>query len=559
MGMKNYPRKILFAFKPTLLLLIAANVIYRLSVVQFSCLLGNSLNIAQNGDIADFFNFFMHIAVIMAVLIISLFCANLVETRYQCKISAKAKNMLFSGILDNNMAFFQEKKVSELSSALINSVGIIEQNYFSAFTSIIGACIALIISLAAILNINALILIFVLTASLLPIAVPAFTQKKMKQKMAEYSNELEIYTGCVKDYLAGRDTFKIYGSGDIIAAEHYKRGESLGIKKMKSDLYSDYIGNLITLSSFLIIIGALVFGMFLSIRGLLSVGDVFAISFISNGVSGPLSGLSGYIPRIKSVKDILDRYSSLIPDICSDEARAALPAGIEYSVRLADLSLKLDNTPILKNISYEFKKGEKYAIIGGSGSGKSTLIKTILGYYPGYTGDIFINGNVIKKGQSIFSEVSFIPQETTLFQATLRDNLTLFSQEVSDGSIYEAINQVQLTETIKLMPQGLLTQVSEDGKNFSGGEKQRIAIARALLKGIYFFILDEATSALDEQNYIKIETMLLSLPEVTIISVTHRLDKDILSMYDEILVMHNGEIVDRGSVESLIDTGKYQF
>ena len=190
----------------------------------------------------------------------------------------------------------------------------------------------------------------------------------------------------------------------------------------------------------------------------------------------------------------------------------------------------------MKQVSAVFEKGKKYAIIGKSGSGKSTLLKLLAGYYPPLDGDICTDGNT-----ALPDDVAMIHQNTFLFQDSLRNNLTMW-QPYTEQEIREAAGKAGLGELIAGLPQGLDTLVEENGNNFSGGECQRIAIARALLSGKKILLMDEATSALDEQTANAVERSILSLADVTCISVTHRLTPETRKQYTAVFTMDAGQL-----------------
>ena len=190
----------------------------------------------------------------------------------------------------------------------------------------------------------------------------------------------------------------------------------------------------------------------------------------------------------------------------------------------------------LKNISFEVNKGELVAIIGKSGSGKSTLLKLLAGYYPEFEGEICTD-----EIAALPDRLAMIHQKTFLFNDSVRNNLTLW-KSYTENEISEVIKKAGLKEVMEHLPQGLDTIIEENGSNFSGGECQRLAIARALLSGKDILLMDEATSALDEQTANDVENSILSLENITCISVTHRLSRENMKKYSAVLKMDNGEL-----------------
>ena len=211
------------------------------------------------------------------------------------------------------------------------------------------------------------------------------------------------------------------------------------------------------------------------------------------------------------------------------------------------------NKETIKSISFKVKKGEKLAIVGPSGCGKSTLLKLMAGIYRPQKGKIYAWGVDINEWDinSLRSKIGLINQDVYLFSSNVVNNL-VFDDSHNNSDINEALKSAQLLEFIDRLPKGLDTIIEENGGNVSGGEKQRIGLARALIKKSPLILLDEATSALDLNTEEKINKYLLSLSnEYTVITVTHRLYS--VKEYDRIIVIENGEIVEEGKHQELID------
>jgi len=215
---------------------------------------------------------------------------------------------------------------------------------------------------------------------------------------------------------------------------------------------------------------------------------------------------------------------------------------------------------VLKNVNYSFKKGGKYAIIGGSGSGKSTLLKLVMGYYDDYLGELIVGNSEIRdvNRESLYGSLSMIHQNVFLLDDTLRNNITL-DNPYTDQEFESAVTSAKLLDVIDALPNGSLSRVGEGGNTLSGGEKQRVAIARALIKGCEVMILDEAMASLDNETAYEIENALLTNESLTCIFVTHRYNKELLQKYDGILVMKKGELVESGTFDDLYDQKGYFY
>ena len=211
-----------------------------------------------------------------------------------------------------------------------------------------------------------------------------------------------------------------------------------------------------------------------------------------------------------------------------------------------------ENKEVLHGLNYRFQEGKKYAVVGGSGSGKTTLIRLLMGYYSEYTGGIYFDGVCLDDidRQSLYQHVAMIHQKVFLFEDTIRNNITMF-QDCPDEQVWQAIHDAGLTQVVERMGHGLDSMVEENGRNLSGGEQQRIAIARAFARGTEVMLVDEATASLDPQTASQINQVLLEKEGLTLIAITHRTNQELLEAYDEVLVLEQGKLLEHGSYESL--------
>lgn len=214
------------------------------------------------------------------------------------------------------------------------------------------------------------------------------------------------------------------------------------------------------------------------------------------------------------------------------------------NMKVEGVSFKYNNTKVFEKVSFAIKKGEILGIEGSSGCGKSTLLKLIMRFFEPEAGEILINGYSLNEinTKSLRNQIGYVNQTTVLFIGTLRENLIIANPNASDEQLMEACEKASIAEYIRSLPKGLDTQVSELGDNFSGGERQRIGIARCFLSEAKLILLDEPTSNLDSQNEaIILKSMKEAKDDRTIILVSHR--KSTLGICDRIISFENGTVV----------------
>ena len=203
------------------------------------------------------------------------------------------------------------------------------------------------------------------------------------------------------------------------------------------------------------------------------------------------------------------------------------------------MSLRLGGKPIIDNFSYTFRKNHKYLLTGENGCGKSTLLSVIAGLYRAYDGQVLYDGVELKNldSEKLSEVVTLVSQEPYLFNDTLRNNISLYG-DYSDEEILAVMHKCKLDRMFEALPDGLDTIISGNGVNFSGGEKQKINLARALLHDRKVFLLDEISSNLDAESTEQIENIVLDIEDKLVISVTHKLSEEMRSRYDEIVTLY---------------------
>tara|TARA_R110001592_G_scaffold238227_2_gene497773 strand:+ start:71075 stop:72862 length:1788 start_codon:yes stop_codon:yes gene_type:complete len=293
--------------------------------------------------------------------------------------------------------------------------------------------------------------------------------------------------------------------------------------------------------------------------GRMTLGDFVLVNAFMMQIFLPLNFLGFVYREIKSSMANIERMFELLKTEAKvqDEKHAKELSVSEGKIEFKKVSFAYDEErPILKDFSFSLEPGEKVAIVGSSGAGKSTLAKLVFRFYDVTQGDILIDGQSIKAitQHSLRQAIGVVPQDSVLFNDTLIENVRYGRPDASDEDVKRAIQMAHLQEFVDSLPKAYETQVGERGLKLSGGEKQRVAIARTILKQPAILVFDEATSSLDSRSERSVMNAIEAVSKgKTSIVIAHRLSTVVNS--DRILVLEKGQIVEQGSHDRLLALG----
>ena len=497
-------------------------------------------------------------AILMGAVVIFVYAGlNFISLRLRNKlvrqIMSRYKNKVFKSILDRDYREFSKEKSGKFISILTENMKKIEQDYLHQYFNISKNISLMIFSLVAMFIGNWFLTLLVIIASIIPMMISGF----IGQKSASLQNSSMIadqkYLAKVKDILAGFLVIKSFNVKEAIGQDYKNESEKLDeiyFIKGKFDVLSNVISQLSGMIVFLVAFGG---GMYLVFGGHTTIGSVTAIVQLVNFVVMPLNEIGMGMSKFREgqatlnsfeVKDVIELQTGKMKEYFDDV----------ISFSNVDFSYPNAEEKIFNNLSLQIKKGEKIAIVGMSGSGKSTLLNLLLRFYDVTSGYISIDNQDLQtiSSESLYNLMTIVQQDVYIFDDTLKANITL-SQSFTEDDIKKAVQQSGLESYILENELGLQTLCGENGSNLSGGERQRLSIARALIRKTPILLLDEATSSLDNKITTEIENSILEIQDLTVLVVTHKLNKSMLKKYNRILFMKNGVIVEDGSFDNLMD------
>ncbi len=297
----------------------------------------------------------------------------------------------------------------------------------------------------------------------------------------------------------------------------------------------------------------MLFGVFLVYDGKITIGYLVTANMLTNFVISPCRQVSDAYAKLKSSRIVKDKIEAAM----NQEAEASGTDGIDHidRIRIEHLNFaypKAEN-PALCDVSLDIRNGEKIALVGSSGSGKSTIAKILYRYFENYQGEVLVNDRPLGSLslESYYQKAAMIPQTPFLFSDSIYNNLCLY-QNFSDDEVKTAVRLSGLESFIRDQPEGWDTVLSENGRNLSGGQAQRIAMARAILRRCDFMLVDEATSSLDVATTCQVMDNLLDL-DCTVIMITHDIFGDYMKRFDRIYYLEQGKVKEQGTFDRLMD------
>ena len=538
--------------KVLLLFTILTRIIASLGYVFMAVLLQKLLDIAVEKNMQQFIPMVLFSIFYFVMLGIFLYLQSLLSKRITCKIIKQIRTDVFKGIVSQSMGDFGKRNTADYLSIITNDVKMIEDNFLLPFFEVVQYTVIFISSFVLMIYFDVIVTIVVFVAITLMFLVPSLLGKELEKRQNTLSSQLADFTTKLKDILSGFEIIKSYSMKQYVIQKFDKENsDTIHTKYSVDKLFALNEG----LSSFLALMVQIVV-LFLSayfiITERITVGTLLGMVQVSSNLANPLIMIFTNIPKIKSIQPIIEKLT-VLSKYELNEVPKKQSATFNSVVSISNLSFAYEKqNRVLDKINLHIEKGKKYVIVGKSGCGKTTLVKLLAGYYTEYSGKILYDNTDLSmmNENDIVQLSSIIHQNIYMFNESVYDNICLH-EDYSKESIDKAVKASGLNDVIEKLPEGLLYEAGENGSNLSGGQKQRIAVARALIRNKPILILDEGTSAIDMQTAYDIENHLLKIEGLTIITITHNLKKELLELYDNIIYMENGEIIERGTFEEL--------
>ena len=457
-----------------------------------------------------------------------------------------------------NLAAFRRESVSDYLSGFSNDLNIIETDYLKSQFEIVINMVALVGSALMMLWYSPIMAIIATAFCALPVLTAIFTGNKLENAEKQVSAKNAGFLAALRDALSGFSIMKSFQAEKEIAKIVGQSNRQAEDAKCRKEKFSTILYMLGAVASVTAQLGTFLAGGALSLSGyVITPGKPVAFLDLTGLFIMGIRTLPALLAKHKAALALIDKLAVALEENAEDHG-VKLVEPLQQKIELSHLYFAYEpEKPVLKDISYTFKMGKSYAIVGSSGSGKSTLLNLLLGS-DSYEGEILFDGQRLRdiSSKSLCDAISIIHQNVFVFNASIQDNITMFKKFPKE-QVDEAIQLSGLSGLVSEKGEHYLC--GENGCNLSGGEKQRISIARSLMRKSQILLADEATAALDAETAYQVSNAILNLTGMTRIVVTHALDGNLLRRYDSILTMKAGKIVEAGSFEQLMEQNRTAF
>jgi ABC-type multidrug transport system fused ATPase/permease subunit len=534
-------------------------VLSSLTTLVFPALIGELLDSATNGSL-DKINQ-------LGLILILIFLVNAVFSYFRIylfavvtqKTLALLRQTTYNHLIKLPMSFFSSRRVGELNSRISADISLLQDTFTTTLAQFVRQVITIVGGITLLTIISPRLTVFML--ALIPVvAIVARIFGTFIRKLSKKAQTIVAESNTIVE-----ETLQAIASVKAFANEAYeifrykqKTDEVIDVS-LKSARWRGLFVSFIMFALFGSIIGVVWYGVYLINQGAgLSTGDLLKFVLYSVFIGGSISGVADLYSDIQrsigateNLLDILDETTE--PLSLKEYAKSEEFKGVVSFQNVSFSYPSRKDLIVLKDITFDVKKGEQVALVGPSGAGKSTISALLLRFYDPSGGRILIDGKDARKYDltALRGNMAIVPQEVLLFGGTIRENIEYGKPGATEKEILLAAEQANAMEFISSFPEGLETLVGERGIQLSGGQRQRIAIARAILKNPAILILDEATSSLDSENERLVQEALEKLMEGrTSFVIAHRLST--IHNADKIIVIDHGEVREMGTHDQLL-------
>ena len=481
------------------------------------------------------------------------------QPRFLERAMRQYKDFAFKKLIGKSISSFRDESAAGYLSAFTNDAASIETNYLAQMLAMITKAVTFIGALLLMCRYSLLMTAIAAGLTVLPLIASLLTGNRLQAVESRVSERNGEFTAALSDCLAGFTVVKNFRAEREIFRLFAQSNKALEHEKFTGRRIKTLVGMIGAVTGIFAQLGVFIAGVYLSMKGgSMTPGAVVLFVNLMNFIISPIAELPGLLACRKAALGLVDKLAAALERSSSREGSETLNR-LENGIRLENVSFAYEpGKTVLHGINAEFEAGRAYALVGGSGSGKSTLLNLLMAAETNYSGHILADGIELSdiSTESLYGTMAAIQQNVFVFNASIKDNVSMF-RDFPKTELDEAIARAHLGALIRERGEDYLC--GENGSGLSGGEKQRISIARSLLKKSSVLLADEVTAALDAQTAHRVSSDILDLQGITRIVVTHTLEESLLRRYDKIFVLRGGRIEEAGSFADLMANKGYFY
>lgn len=552
--------KYLYHYKWLLLLALLMTVASNLLSLIGPQLSGEAINALAGGEGQVNFQLVFYYAALMIAFYLGSSILSYILSRIMIKLSRnvvyRMRKDVFEHLTSLPVGFFDRHQAGEIISTISYDIDTINASLSNDLIQILTSLITVIGSFIMMFRISRpLVLIFVVT---IPISLffTRYMSRKVRPLFRARSQKLGEMNGFVEETLSGHKTIKAYRREAVEAGRFDEKNESATQANYQADFMASSTGPSVSFINNLSLALISVFGVIMYMNGSIQLGNISSFVLYSRKFSGPINEFANIMAELQSALAASERVFRLLDEQAEkpDADDAYVPEKVVGDVRFEHVAFSYEpGKPILHDLSLHAFPGSVTAIVGPTGAGKTTIINLLMRFYDIDSGKILLDGKDIRtfKRSALRGAFAMVLQDTWLFNGTVFENLAYGREDITLEQARQAAKDAHIDEYIKALPNGYDTVLSEGGVSISGGQKQLLTIARAMLMNANMLILDEATSNVDTQTERAIHAAMLKLMKGrTCFVIAHRLST--IEHADNILVIQNGDVVETGAHEDLM-------
>lgn len=481
------------------------------------------------------------------------------EPRFLARAMRQYRDFAFRRLTEKSISSFRDESTATYLSALTNDAASIEADDLAQQLSVITKLVTAAGALAMMLYYSPLLTAVAIGLTLLPLVASLLTGKQLQTMERRVSDRNRDFTAALNDCLNGFSVVKTFRAEREIFRLFSESNRALEQEKFRKNRVRRMVGMIGAGTGIVAQLGVFLIGAGMALNGYgLTAGTVILFVNLMNFLIEPVATLPGLLASRRAARGLIEKLAEALEK--SDGAVGTRQlAPLHEGLRLEHVSFGYEEgKDVLHDVSVVFEAGKAYAVVGGSGCGKSTLLHLLSASCTGYCGTIHFDDTELREiaPESLYEQISVIQQNVFVFDASLRDNITMF-RDFPHDAVDSAIERAHLNALVEERGEGY--RCGEGGKGLSGGEKQRVSVARSLLKRSSVLLADEMTAALDAKTAHEVTSDLLALDGITRIVVTHGLEEALLRSYDGIIVLKDGRIAEQGRFDELMAQRGYFY